>query len=77
MTAKELLRERIEALTEEEAAEALELLDAGVFADGECAEPEFPAAPQHIIELAQKAVAEADTGRLISDEEFGRRLGLD
>lgn len=74
MTAKEKLAEHVQALTEDEAAEALELL--GLDDDpGEW--PDFPPAPAHIIELARKAIAEADAGRLISDEEFGRRLGLD
>jgi len=76
VTAKELLRERIEALNEEQAAEALELLAFELF-DDETASREFPPAPRHIIELARKAVAEAAGGRVMSDDEFGRQLGLD
>ncbi len=77
MTAKELLRERIEALTEEEAAEALDLLEFELFGEDNAVEREFPRAPQHIIDLARKAIAEADAGRVIDDEEFGRQLGID
>jgi hypothetical protein len=76
MTAKQLLIERIEALTEEEAVQALELLDSEFMLDDD-REREFPPAPAHIIALARKAIAEADAGRLISDEEFGGRLGID
>lgn len=77
MTAKELLRERIEALNEEQAAEALELLALELFDDEEATCREFPPAPRHIIELARKAVAEAAGDRVMSDDEFGRQLGLD
>ena len=77
MTAKELLRERIEALNEEQAAEALELLAFELFDDNETASHEFPPAPRRIIELTRKAVAEAAGDRVMSDDEFGRQLGLD
>ena len=72
MTAKEALLERIVALSEEEAAEALDLLG---YVDDQ--DREFPVASPKVMEMFRRAMADSDAGRTLSDEEFGRRHGLD
>jgi hypothetical protein len=71
VTAKELLRERIEALTEEEAAEALELL-------GLEAWPDFPPAPPEVVAQVRRMLDEPHDRRVTySTEEVLRSLGIE
>ena len=71
VTAKEVLLERVEALTEEEAAEALDLLG---FTDSP--DREFPPASEEVMALFRKAMADSEAGRSISHEDFRRKHGL-
>jgi hypothetical protein len=73
MTAKQRLAEKIDEFSEEEAAEALCLL--GLEEGTEW--PEFPPASLRVMDQFRRAMADSDAGRSISDEEFGRRFGLD
>lgn len=73
MTAKQRLAETIEQFSEEEAAEALSLLGLDEGAEW----PDFPPASPRVMEQFRLAIADAKAGRTISDEEFGRRFGLD
>ncbi len=78
MTAKEKLREQVEAFTEEEASEALRLLELRkdpvvvAFRDA-------PVDDEPLTEEEERALAEADrdiaAGRTISLEELKRELG--
>ena len=68
MTAKEALRERIEAFTEDEAAELLDRLE------WESTEEEVPT-PEEIRELLA-GKAEFEAGEFVDGEEFLRSLGL-
>jgi len=78
MTAKERLREQLEALSEEEAQEALRLLelrrDPVVVAFRDAPLDDEPVSPEE-----EEALAEADrdiaAGRTISLEELKRKLG--
>jgi hypothetical protein len=72
VTAKEKLVERVSGLSEEEAAEALRLL----FLDDETEWPDFPPAPPEIVELARRVIASPHRP-FLTDEEFGRKHGLD
>jgi len=77
MTAKEKLRERIESLTEEEAAEALRLLDRqtdplSVLLDNAPLDDE-PVTPEEEAGVAE-ARAEIAAGEVISAEEIRREF---
>ena len=73
MTAKERLAEKIDRFTEEEAEEALALL---AVRDDESVWPDFPRAPAEVVELARRVIASPQR-RCLTDEEFGRKHGLD
>ncbi|MBA4180938.1 MAG: hypothetical protein C0506_10155 [Anaerolinea sp.] len=68
MTAKEALRERIDSLTEEEAADLLDRLE------WESTEEECPT-PQQARLLAE-GKAEFDAGQYVDGEEFLRARGM-
>ncbi len=68
MTAKEALRERIESLTEDEAAELLDRLE------WESTEEETPTLEQD--ELLAKGKAEFAAGEYVDGDEFLRVRGL-
>ena len=68
MTAKEALRERIDTLTEDEAAELLDRLE------WESSEEEIPTPEQ--VELLLAGEAEFERGEFVDGEEFLRARGL-
>ena len=68
MTAKEALRERVESLTEDEAAELLDRLE------WESTEEEVPT-PEQVAELLA-GKAEFERGEFVDGEEFLRARGL-
>jgi hypothetical protein len=78
MTAKEKLRERVEALTEEEAAEALRLLDQrtedpviAAFRDAPIDDEPVTPEEEAAIQIAREEIARGET---ISLEEFRTEL---
>lgn len=80
MTAKEKLRERVEALSEEEAGEALRLLDMRedpvLRAFREAPEDDEPLAPEEEAAIAE-GKADFAAGRTVSLEELERRHGIE
>ena len=68
MTAKEALRERVESLTEDEAAELLDRLE------WESSEEEIPTPEQ--VELLLAGEAEFERGEFVDGEAFLRTRGL-
>ena len=68
MTAKEALRERVESLTEDEAAELLDRLE------WESSEEEIPTPEQ--VELLLAGEAECERGEFVDGEAFLRTRGL-
>ena len=68
MTAKEALRERVESLTEDEAAELLDRLE------WESSEEEIPTPEQ--VELLLAGEAEFERGEFVDGEAFLRSRGL-
>lgn len=78
MTAKQRLRERIEGFSEEEAADALRLLDMRTDPLGEllgaAPEDDEPAASEEEA-LVQEARDEIERGELISADEIRREFG--
>ena len=68
MTAKEALRERIDTLTEDEAAELLDRLE------WESSEEEIPTPEQ--VELLLAGEAEFERGEFVDGEAFLRARGL-
>jgi hypothetical protein len=69
VTAKEQLLQYVQGLTEEEAIDKLPWVVGP--------EPEFPAAPPEVMSMFRRAMEDSEAGRSLSDEEFGRRFGLD
>ncbi|HEX6029847.1 MAG TPA: hypothetical protein VFY90_00360 [Tepidiformaceae bacterium] len=70
MTAKELLRERIEELTEEEAADWLCIFEGSRPSDRQPLTREER-------EIIERAMADARAGRLTPHSEVRRRFGLE
>ncbi len=74
MTAKQKLAKHVEALTEGEAANALELLGL----DESTVWPDFAPAPPEIVARVRKMLDEPRDGRVTySTEEVRRRLGIE
>ncbi len=74
MTAKEKLAEKVKALSEDQAAEALRLLG---LEEDEREWPDFPPAPAEIVARVRETIEALDRGAPTrSTEEVRRRLGL-